>query len=101
MPCYDSRDDLDRYESRRELDEVTRVACNLVQYLRKMKLDPAVIKDLDKETREWVKEHDEMDKERLEQEAADKRRKDFKKKALKKLNYKERVALGLEDEEDD
>lgn len=91
MPC---RSDYDGYSDSRELDKATRVACELARVLRQMK--PTTWKNTVSTTAQiWIERHDEADRKRLEQEAAEAERKRLAKQARSKLTPAEREALGI------
>lgn len=100
MPCQDiDYGSYDRQQSE-ALNKATKAACELTETLRGVgnsdyNSSNYFIRDLSKETRLWIKEHDEMDRRRLKQEKENKSKKKLKKKALSKLSKEERKVLGL------
>jgi hypothetical protein len=51
--------------------------------------------NLSKESKKWIKKHEEADARRLASEKKERKRKRIKKRALSKLTPKERKVLGL------
>jgi hypothetical protein len=107
MPCRDDaynprEESFDRQIRQQErLDLATRVACTIEKLLTEKQ-----IKSLPGETQQWIANHREMDRRRLERENEEKLAKirkqkieetlaTLRKQALKKLNPAERKALGL------
>lgn len=97
MPCNDSRNsggfDDDTY---RRLQKATRAACDIVQSIRATS-SVAALDNVSAETRQWIRDHDEMDRRRLELESERKQRLIDREEALRKLTPEERRALGLKD----
>lgn len=89
MPCSDggSYEEEERKRSRK----ATRAACDMRTIIRRAKLE----KELTRETREWIAEHDEEDRIRIHLEEENGVREKTRKKALEKLTLDERRALGL------
>jgi len=93
MPCRDDYTD----DTPQRLDRATRAACSIIRLLRlhgAMDWDDC-LRLLPKSTVEWVKEHDEADRERRAEAKEEREQRKLEKKALSKLNKKEREALGL------
>jgi len=71
MPCYDPRSNDPEYlceDIRKELNRVTRVACELALAIRvsdmyRMNI-PSIWGTLNLSTQKWVREHEEVDKKR-------------------------------------
>ncbi len=68
MPCYDPRSNDPEYiceDIRKELNRVTRVACELAQAIRDADKSHFVIwPTLNLSTQKWVREHELVDKKR-------------------------------------
>lgn len=79
----------------KELNRVTRVACELVTLLRSVPHDWFNVKLLDPDTQAWIAEHDKMDRRRKQDEQTLEYKARLKKKALSKLSAAERGVLGL------
>jgi len=100
MPCTDGGAPYDTDNSVQErLDKVTRMLCTLANATEDqgfgMINDFGIPRKDAKEIREWLAEHNEMDRERREAEESEQREAKLKKDALKKLTAAERKALGL------
>lgn len=91
MPCYGPETNSCK-ELRDELDEATGHLCWVLNYLKKKKL----IKDVPLAIREWSAQHDELDKEREDEQKRAREQYETRQKALKKLTRAEREALGLD-----
>ena len=93
MPCCDSRDSAStvRSEMKVRIDKVTRVCCDMRTILRRKGLE----KELTVESRDWIKEHDLWDKERIAEEEACGEREQVRLNALDKLSLEERRVLGV------
>lgn len=63
MPCYDSRTDDDARITRERLDRATRAACELAIALQNV-LENGGEPVLSVETLDWIKEHEEMDRDK-------------------------------------
>ena len=90
MPCRSDYDGDSERALRKELERVTRVACELARTV-----DSDVYLHLNKETREWIVQHERADRERLKREREEADRLLMRKKALKKLTPEERRLLGI------
>ena len=90
MPCssgYTAEDET--REVRRELERVTRVACELAHFAKKFK------QGFSRETEAWMADHARLDRaRRLREQAAEEERR-IKNSALSKLTPKERKLLGV------
>lgn len=86
-------EDYERTELIAKANAATRAACDMRTVIRKM--DPSLIYDLTKETREWIKQHDIEDAKRIKEEDAAGIRQKIKQQALDKLSLEERRVLGL------
>ena len=92
MPCRcDGYEDDTERRMLKDLDQVTRAACDMRTILREHQLEH----HLCLETIEWIKRHDKADAERIEIERANNMRDKMKRDALDKLNVDERRILGL------
>lgn len=85
-----------------EARRATRAACEMAALIRKKDAElpkghKAILMfdKLSTKTRKWVRKHDAIDKKRILQEQAEKKRKDLQKKALAKLTKEERSVLNL------
>lgn len=87
MPCRSDYDEAPYLG--RELERVTRVACELEKQNR------TKLTSLSKETQDWITEHREKDRQRLEREAREHAAKASRAAALKKLSPEEKRLLGL------
>lgn len=94
MPCYitgsaegDAR--LSEQEARRELEVVTRVACELAEFASGFK------RAFSKETTAWMADHARIDRARRLWERAREEERQIKSAALRKLTSKERKLLGV------
>jgi hypothetical protein len=90
MPCssgYTAEDSLK--EVRKELDRVTRVACELASFAKGFK------RSFSRETMDWMADHARLDRARRLREEADLEERRIKNSALRKLSPKERKLLGL------
>jgi hypothetical protein len=89
MPCVDDHRDRDR-DSGREIELLTRVACNLAHVLR---TPGGTVGDLAVETKAWIRRHDAWDARRIAEEKADAERKRARQKLISKLSAEERRIL--------
>jgi len=95
MPCqyYTDRELTDN--AYRALNELTRVCCDMRTILRQHNL----FMELTVETRNWIKQHDEEDRKRIEADARRLRekseREQARQSAMNKLTLEERRVLGL------
>lgn len=81
-----------------DLDIITRKLCSTLKKLNKKQINEIVYNAKDKNSRllaNWWEEHQEADKKRLTEEAAEKEEEKIRKKAIAKLSLKERKILGL------
>jgi len=81
-----------------DLDVITRKLCSTLKKLNKKQINEIVYNAKDKNSRklaDWWEEHQEADKKRLAEEAAEKKEQKLKQKAISKLTTKERKALGV------
>lgn len=76
---------------KKNADAATRAACDMRTILRRNGLE----KELTKETRKWIKQHDAEDAARIAKENAAGIRQKVRQKALDKLTLEERRVLGL------
>ena len=76
---------------RKEADKATRAACDMRTIIRRANLEH----ELTKETRRWIKQHDDEDARRIAEENAAGIRQSTKHRALDKLTLEERRVLGL------
>lgn len=90
MPC-----EIPEYQraaiSRNALNAATRAGCDMRTILRRHHLE----EELTAETRKWIAEHDEVDRQRIDREILEGTRNHAKQQALAKLNMDERRILGL------
>lgn len=92
MPCRSDYQDCGEDPGlRRELDRVTRAACDMRTILRRHGLE----RELTVEARKWIAQHDAEDAKRIAQENAEGIRQRVKQQALDKLSLEERRVLGL------
>lgn len=91
MPCQCDYDGDDVRRMKELADAATRAACDMRTILRRVKLEH----ELTRETRDWIKQHDEEDAARIADEKASGIRESKRLKALAKLNLEERRVLGL------
>lgn len=103
MPCRDGRDGVntvveyrDNPETRRRLDNVTRLLCETLSTLAssRSKSLELLLKD-NQRLKAWWENHQKEDRQRELVEATKRARALLKKKALSKLTGPERKALGL------
>lgn len=87
MPCSSGIDE--GAECRRELERVTRVACELASFAKRFK------RGFSKETEAWMADHARLDRARRLREEAEQEERQIKNAALKKLTLKERKLLGV------
>lgn len=91
MPCRDYSSDYDlSVERQRKVDKLTRMLCTVLSAYNE-----AGIRKLPAEVREWWREHQALDRQRLAAEEASRQRARLKKRALDKLTPEERKALGV------
>lgn len=70
MPCYDCRDDLERKEQKKRLDEATRAACEMASYFCNCKGascicdHPESMSLLSESTQKWIRRHSQEDAQR-------------------------------------
>lgn len=90
MPCHTCNGPLgSAYDYRAELDEATRVACNMRKILKRHGLEG----ELDKEARCWVESHDRIDAQHEKEERERARRRKLKRQAESKLTQEELKAI--------
>lgn len=87
MPCRSEWPSDYEMEKRRELDLVTRVACELGKLVPKHQMS--------KETLAWVEKHEAIDQRRKRAKEERKRKERLKRVALSKLTAEEQKALGV------
>ena len=99
MPCNSDwpRENDAATSLRKELDSVTRVACELTSVLRDLtkNLKTSLPSLLTKEAQAWIADHDRVDKERKARELRAAKVKLEKELAKSKLTPRERELLGL------
>jgi len=91
MPCDCGGYEDDDNELLKKADAATRAACDMRTILRRFGLE----EELTKETRAWIKQHDDADAKRIKQENASGLRDKTRLRALDKLTLEERRVLGL------
>jgi len=88
MPCRCEGPYEERFDA---ADKATRAACDMRTILRRHGLE----QELTRETRAWIKKHDDEDARRIAAENAAGIRQRVKQQALDKLSLEERRVLGL------
>lgn len=68
MPCYDGREEEDRAEARRRLDDATRAACESIRTLISVGTQPPAF------AIQWYEEHKRRDEERARHKVEEKAR---------------------------
>jgi hypothetical protein len=90
VPCNsDYNVEAEAREVRKELERVTRVACELASFARRFK------QGFSKETEAWMADHARLDRARRLREEAREEERRIKSLALRKLTPKERKLLGV------
>lgn len=90
MPCYDSRDD-DNSELYTKINRLTRVACDMAKVIKTV----GQFGRLSFESRQWVAEHEALDRQHRREELAARRKEEVRRNALMKLTDVERAVLGF------
>jgi len=90
MPCGYNEDHTSDYI--REIDTLTRLLCYVCGRFKSQEQFRKALSE-NKELKEWWKNHQKEDEERVKKEAEDKKISFIREKALKKLTVKERKAL--------
>lgn len=93
MPCRCDYDGDSQFELHQKADAATRATCDMRTMIRKYA--PEVLKELTKETRKWIRQHDTEDAKRIAEENASGLREKVRRKAMDKLTLEERRVLGL------
>lgn len=96
MPCQSEYPGEELARLSDKLDTVTRIACELAREFRQIcDLEKYDWKDrVSKETRIWIKKHDEADAQRLAAKKAQRKREKLRKRAWAKLSPEERDAIS-------
>lgn len=93
MPCYDERNSPEaiREESTREINRLTRVACDMWHVIKHVRM----VHMLTEESKKWGADHDEADERREALRERNLKRQEQKREALRKLTREEKKLLGL------
>ena len=100
MPCRDDDRprEIENPETRRRLDAVTQMLCNVLDALETAE-EPVRLEDLPKRTQAWWRAHKAVDATRIAAEAEDAKRKqainDAREAAFAKLTPEDCAVLGL------